>query len=189
MNEAGNQGTNFLRELVDSAARSPMSTALIGMGALWLFGDRAWRDGGSAIRQASDAIGSTLSTSGGRSGAASSMDGLTELFRKQPLALGAIGIAIGAGLAAALPTSRLESEIAGDASDEFKEKARAFAKDQAVRAEETVERAMEAAAEEAQRQGLTPDAAKSAKDAITQKVGRVVDAAEDGVRERVKSTT
>ena len=40
-------------------------------------------------------------------------DGLAELFRAQPLALGAIGLAIGAGIAAALPKTRpLEAAIA-----------------------------------------------------------------------------
>jgi hypothetical protein len=42
---------------------------------------------------------------------------LTELFEAQPLALGAIGLAIGAGIAAALPPSDIEAAYLGETSD------------------------------------------------------------------------
>ena len=41
-------------------------------------------------------------------------DGLSELFRAQPLALGAIGLAIGAGIAAALPKTDVEDAYLGE---------------------------------------------------------------------------
>jgi len=45
---------------------------------------------------------------------------LTELIRTQPLALGAIGLAIGAGVAAALPSSEVEAAYLGDTSETLK---------------------------------------------------------------------
>ena len=48
---------------------------------------------------------------------------LSDLFRAQPLALGAIGIAIGAGIAAALPATEIEADYLGETSDTVKAKA------------------------------------------------------------------
>jgi hypothetical protein len=45
---------------------------------------------------------------------------LADVFRAQPLALGAIGVAIGAGIAAALPSSELEAAYLGKTSDRVK---------------------------------------------------------------------
>jgi hypothetical protein len=52
---------------------------------------------------------------------------LTTLFERQPLVIGAIGVAIGAGIASSAAVSKLENEWAGPASDAVKEafKARA----------------------------------------------------------------
>ena len=58
---------------------------------------------------------------------------LSDLFRAQPLALGAIGIAIGAGIAAALPGTEIEADYLGETSDTIKAKAAQFASDQTDR--------------------------------------------------------
>jgi hypothetical protein len=114
---------------------------------------------------------------------------LTELFRTQPLALGAIGLAIGAGIAAALPASEVEAAYLGETSESVKAKAAGFAAEQTARATAVAEEVVGAVTEEAQRQGLTVEGAKSAFGDLSAKVNRVVDAAGKGVSERVKSTT
>jgi hypothetical protein len=113
---------------------------------------------------------------------------LSELFRAQPLALGAVGLAIGAGIAAALPATDLEAEYFGEASDNFKEQAAEFASEQVSRAATVAEDVVTAVSDEAQKQGLTVDAAKSAIADIPGKLGRVVDAAGKGISDRVNST-
>jgi len=110
---------------------------------------------------------------------------LSDLFNAQPLALGAIGLAIGAGIAAAMPSTRVEAEYFGEASDAVKEKAKQFASEQSDRAEE----AFNAASEEAGRQGLSVEGAKSAASEVTQKVYRVADAAGHGASERTRSSS
>ncbi|HEV7409147.1 MAG TPA: hypothetical protein VGO01_11745 [Bradyrhizobium sp.] len=115
-------------------------------------------------------------------------DNLSELFRAQPLALGAVGLAIGAGIAAALPATDLEAEYFGEASDSFKEQAADFASEQVSRATTVAEDVITAASDEARKQGLTVDAAKSAIADIPEKLGRVVDAAGKGISDRVNST-
>jgi hypothetical protein len=115
-------------------------------------------------------------------------ENLSELFRAQPLALGAVGLAIGAGIAAALPATDLEAEYFGEASDNFKEQAADFASEQVSRAATVAEDVVTAVSDEARNQGLTVDAAKSAIADIPGKLGRVVDAAGKGISDRVNST-
>jgi hypothetical protein len=114
-------------------------------------------------------------------------DNLSELFRAQPLALGAVGLAIGAGIAAALPATDLEADYFGEASDNFKEQAADFASEQASRAATVAEDVVTAVSDEARKQGLTVEAAKSAIADIPGKLGRVVDAAGKGISDRAKS--
>jgi hypothetical protein len=113
---------------------------------------------------------------------------LTELIRTQPLALGAIGLAIGAGIAAALPSSEVEAVYLGNTSETVKAKAAEFAVEQAARATTLSEGVMGAVTEEARKQGLTIEGEKSAVGDFSIKVGRIVDTAGKGVSERVTST-
>jgi vacuolar-type H+-ATPase subunit H len=183
VSENRDHGSNYLRDLTDAASRNPLSAALIGMGALWFLGDKAWQGAGRpTIDQASDVVGSAISRI--RKPDADGQWGLTELFRQQPLALGVVGLAIGAGLAATLPSTFMETQLMGESSDELKAKAREFANDQADRAENAAERALGAATEEAQKQGLTREGLKSAKDSAGAKLERVVEAANQGISDR-----
>lgn len=113
---------------------------------------------------------------------------LADVFKAQPLALGAIGLAIGAGIAAALPPSKIEAEYFGETSDAALAKASGFVAEQATRAATVAEDVMNAVTEEACKQGLTLEGAKSAASDISAKVSRVVDAAGKGASEQVKST-
>jgi hypothetical protein len=101
-------------------------------------------------------------------------DGLAELFRAQPLALGAIGLAIGAGIAAALPKTDVEDEYLGEVSRTVKTQAAEIAGQQVEKATTLAGDVVEAVSAEARKQGLTPDGAKAAVDDITGRVGRVV---------------
>jgi len=230
MRDMSEQGADFLRELGNAASRNPVSAALIGMGALWLFSGRGigrTRDtvrsgmghAADAGRHASDDAGSAAKSSIGsaaqtlQDSAAGVVDratkfsrqqadtvseyakaipqgtadtfgsvrsGLADLFERQPLALAALGVAIGAGIAAALPTTEVEAEYLGEASDAMKEKAREFAADQVDHAGAVAEKAYDAAADEARNQGLTTQGVNSAADEMTRKLHRVLDAAKEG---------
>jgi hypothetical protein len=109
---------------------------------------------------------------------------LADVFRAQPLALGAVGLAIGAGIAAALPSSELEAAYLGETSDTVKGNAAEFASEQATRATKVAGNVMDAVTEEARRQRLTVEDAKSAVGNFSAKVGRVVDAAGKGISEK-----
>jgi hypothetical protein len=105
---------------------------------------------------------------------------LAELFRAQPLALGAVGLAIGAGIAAALPSTQAEAEYFGETSDSLKEQAKEFAAEQTARAKTIADSVVGAVSEEARNQGLTLEGAKSAAGDMSSKVKRVFDAAGKG---------
>jgi hypothetical protein len=110
---------------------------------------------------------------------------LSVLFREQPLLLGAVGLAIGAAIAASLPPTELEAEYFGEASDELKDKAQEFASDQAKRAKAIAEESVKAAAEEARHQGLDPKGLMSAAADVGAKVKTIVETAADSVKERI----
>jgi hypothetical protein len=113
-------------------------------------------------------------------------DNLTDLFKAQPLALGAIGLAIGAGIAAALPATEIENSYLGETSETLKNKAAEIAGDQIEKASSLATDVVEIVAEEARKEGLTIDGAKAAMSDLSGKVGRVVDAAGKSVSESVR---
>jgi hypothetical protein len=125
---------------------------------------------GAAVDSASE-IKSAVS---GRTGGASVLQqNLMQTFEHQPLLLGAIGLAIGAGMAAAAPTTQIESEMAGDAADRVKAQVKDFASTTVDKVKETAERTFEAVKEEAAAQGLTPQAAREGAAAIGAKLKTV----------------
>jgi len=136
---------------------------------------------GSTLDQASDFAKSM------REGDAfqAARENLTELFRAQPLALGAIGLAIGAGIAAALPGTDVENSYLGEVSETVKSKTAELAGQQVDKAATLANDAMDAGAEEARRQGLTIDGARAAVADVTDRAGRVVDAAKKTATDRV----
>jgi hypothetical protein len=237
------KASDFVRDLGDAARRNPVSTALIGMGALWLLaggkpvqrasqlahktgldrlpeaaadaydsGRAALRDGidsvaerfsgvaesasdiaDSATRRVRDSGGhavdratrfsSDLADSASEFGRSipdrgselfgTARSNLSRMFNEQPLLLGAVGIAIGAGIAASLRTTELETTYLGSAADELKEKAVGLVSEQAQQVQSLVKDAANETMEEARRQGLTPDGLKAAAGAVGDKIQRV----------------
>lgn len=107
-------------------------------------------------------------------------DNLTELFEAQPLALGVIGLAIGAGIAAALPGTNVEDTYFGDASETVRAKTADIAGEQIDKATTLATDMFDAASEEAHKQGLTSEGARAAAGEIADRLGRVVKAAQAG---------
>ena len=113
-------------------------------------------------------------------------DNLTELLKAQPLALGALGLAIGAGIAAALPATEVEAAYLGEASDTVRSKTAEIAGQQIEKVTTLATDIIDAATEEARKQGLTPEGAKAAAGDVADRLGRVVDAARSGGSEHAR---
>jgi hypothetical protein len=174
---AARSGAESLGDRVSSATGTLRDSGAAGL-------DRVARAGSDYAGAAYDYAQNIPDASGAMFNTA--RQNLSELFRAQPLALGAIGLAIGAGIAAALPVTDVEAEYLGEVSDNVKRQAADFASEQVTRAATLAEDVVTAASNEAQKQGLTVDAAKSAVADIPGKLGRVVDAAGKGVSDKLR---
>jgi ElaB/YqjD/DUF883 family membrane-anchored ribosome-binding protein len=137
-------------------------------------GDSAGHAGGGARQQAShyaqdarhyahDAQNAVRNT------ATQATQGFQRMLKEQPLAVGAIGIALGALVGAALPESRREDELMGDKRDDLMDQARHQAEDAKQSATEAGKRFAEDAQQTASEAGqrLAEDAKKEAK-SVTQ---------------------
>jgi hypothetical protein len=107
-------------------------------------------------------------------------DNLATLFKAQPLALGALGLAIGAGIAAALPATEVENAYLGEASGTVKNKSAEIAGQQVDKVTALATQVIDVASEEVRKQGLTPEGIKAAAGDLASKVGRVAEAARTG---------
>jgi hypothetical protein len=171
----------------------------------WEGATSAWRSGGQTLKESARAKADSVRDRGAQAAAQSSDAGdafassardymgalpdmagnifgntranLGELFRAQPLALGAVGLAIGAAVAASLPSTDAEATYLGESSDYVKQKTREIAGDQTERAVEIGKKVMDAVDDEARQQGLTAEAATAAARELYGKVSRVAEAA------------
>jgi hypothetical protein len=104
---------------------------------------------------------------------------LADLLDRQPLILGAIGVAIGAGIAASLPMTDTEKRAMGDVSTSVRDKVSEKAADLSGQVKEIAD----AALDEAKNQGITPKTVGETLRAVGSKIGP-----EQSVNERTGST-
>ena len=139
------------------------------------------------VADAGAAIGGRVSSAAtaGREYGAAIQSRLSESLEKQPLLLGAIGLAIGAGIASTFATTTVESELMGEQGTAARETLQGLSDDVTDRAKQIAS----ALKDEADRQGLTPDAAKSAAVGIGEKVKAVAGAGRDSVAQQFAPTS
>jgi hypothetical protein len=148
----------FVQNLGGAAKQNPMPVALTAIGLAWLM---------TLGRQPAQGDGSSNSASGIRrgmhdmrdkaSGMMQSASDLTDsakeqwqrtrggvdyLVNEQPLALGAIGLAIGAILGAAAPRTQAEQRVMGDAARKMTEKAKEVGSQQLDKATQAAKQQM-----------------------------------------------
>jgi hypothetical protein len=134
--------------------------------------------GSQAVKDRLSAAGSSLSSAGqsARQGVSNltdsaryqverARDGVDYMLREQPLALGAIGVAIGALLAAVTPRTRKEDELMGETRDRLMDQAKEVGKEKLEQAKEVANAAVGTATKEAEKRGLTPQPASSSSSA------------------------
>jgi hypothetical protein len=109
--------------------------------------------------------------------------GFLHTLNEQPLVLGAIGLAVGAVLGSALPSTSREDRMMGGARDRLKHRAAEEGREQMHKAQAAAGAAYEAARDEADRQGLTPEGGKRAMEAGREKLERVAEAAQTAAKE------
>ena len=101
-------------------------------------------------------------------------DTIADLLERQPLMLGAIGLGVGAAMAAMFRRTAFEADLLGETSASVQERTREMGDSVIGQAADVADRVSAAVTKEARTQGLTPaDLTQSAKD-IGRKIGNVV---------------
>ena len=116
---------------------------------------------------------------------ASAQANLADLMRRQPLMLGAVGLAVGAEIAASLRPTAAEADLLGEASTNVQERAREFAAAAVERTARVADDVATAVAQEARAQELTPDGIRQAAGQTNRKVANLVDQSAERLRSRI----
>jgi ElaB/YqjD/DUF883 family membrane-anchored ribosome-binding protein len=164
------RGKDAARETADAAADKASS----GYAAASELGKDATSRAQAAAQSAMDAVGENASATydaaadrARRAGdklqeSASQMRGkvaatsrnIMDFVYEQPLVLVGLGVAIGAAIGAASPSTAAERELMGETSDAVKEKATGLAREQMQKGQAVAEQAWQSARQEAEKQGL-----------------------------------
>ena len=178
---------DLTRSLSVAIQSHPLPAALIGMGLVWLLGGgkSLLNAGGGEAGGAKSASPNAASFGPNSRAFAAAQSNIAELMDRQPLVLGAIGLGVGAAMAAALPSTAVETDLLGQASADLQARARAMAEDVTERAADLADNVTAAITQEAQAQGLTAEGLKQTASDVGGKVQNVV--AES--TERLRSVT
>jgi hypothetical protein len=98
-------------------------------------------------------------------------------LQEQPLILAALGVAIGAAVAAVLPSTRTENELLGKTSDRVKDAAAGLAGEQYEKAKTAAASVVSEVSEAAEAAGLTTEKLRGAASDVTERVKSVGSAA------------
>lgn len=83
---------------------------------------------------------------------------LEQMIQDNPIGMGALGLALGAAVGLALPTTEREQELMGETRDQFMERAQGMMQETKEKVQQVVEEVGSTASHEAQKQGLTQPA-------------------------------
>jgi hypothetical protein len=141
---------------------------------------------GKAPGQVSRSIDSGVRSAveSGHEYATSLQENLAALFERQPLALGVIGVTVGAGIASSLAATPIENRLMGDAASSIKSKLAEAASDTSDAIGTAAKNSIEDIKREAQRQGITPAAARNGLGQVSEKIKDVAAVAQSSVRDR-----
>lgn len=186
MLEEGAERTSDAVSQAADAARSGMeaaaSAASSAAGRVGHAATSGWTGGQQAYRQGRDLAGQAYS--GAADYGAHTLSGARNAFfdvlAREPLVVGAIGVAVGAAIGAMLPRTSVEDEYFGETRDQLVEDMTDTAREQLGRAQDVAEQAWAAASEAAEEQGLTPDE-------LTDRARHVLDKTEEAIVEAVKN--
>jgi hypothetical protein len=140
------------------------------------------------LGDAADGLRGTFKTSAatGKEFATSMQKNLSETLDRQPLVLGAIGLAIGAGIASAFPATTVEKDLMGETSAAVRDRLEGAAGDATVFAKDRANEVLREVKKEAAAQGLTPSAAAEVVKGVKQKAKTVAGTARNSVKERLR---
>jgi hypothetical protein len=134
---------------------------------------------GSAAYSGVSRFGSSAYDSASRMGYRA-RDTFSEVVDREPLVLGALGLAVGAAFAVLAPRTRAEDELIGDTRDRFFADVEEYGREQFEHGKRMAEETYRAALTEAEAQGLTPsEVAAKLGDVARSTMDRARDSADD----------
>jgi hypothetical protein len=146
--------------------------------------DAATRMASSAASTVSDAVSSSYETTADAAAyareqamraAQQTRETFVQTMDRHPLLVGGLGLAIGALLASAIPSTRPEKQLFGESSDELRRRAREMASQGYEAARNAAGELIEDTARAAKEQGLSMDALRQAADELGSKVKTVAE--------------
>lgn len=158
-------------------ARSALDSAEERAGSMGASAKDGWQRAGRGMHDAASGIRQSADRYAGRGS-----DMIGDMLEREPLILGAIGVAIGAAVGAMLPSTSFEDEHLGPARDELKAEAAAAIKSAEDEARNVAAKAADAAKKEADTQGLNP-----AGKPLADKAASVVKAASKEVKDSMQA--
>ena len=174
--KAGSQVTGVVKGAADSLGSAVTQTGEAVKEVASHVTERMWSPG-------SDKMGGGMHEESGsqaRSSFSHAQDNLADFFARQPLMLGAVGVAIGAAIAVSMRASDAENSLLGATADAVNERAGELWTETRSRGAELVSKGLE----EAKAQGLTADAAGAAARNIVSKVAGLAEKAGNDILDR-----
>jgi hypothetical protein len=117
-------------------------------------------------------------------------DKAVDVFDRQPMLVGLLGVAVGAAIGFALPHTQREDRVLGPYRDDVGERVRDYGHDQAKRAERVADAAVTAARDELANDDTDPQNVDDRHDAsrLTDKLGKAAKAAVQAATDEAKKT-
>jgi Protein of unknown function (DUF3618) len=185
--ETARQTAEQATERIAGVARTAASAASSGVETIKRTIDSASGAVGDAVADASGTASSALS-SGYRTGVDATSRGremlvesgrraqssLVESIERHPFVVGGIGLALGALIAASLPTTRVEDRFLGRSSDDLKNRATDYASQGLENAQNAAREVYNEVTRKAEEEGLTSDALRDSVKGASEKVKTVV---------------
>lgn len=184
--EAARKGTGMMKSASDAAGSASETVG------------SAYRSAGEAASSVADSMsegaqraGHTASETGravserARDMSSGARRMFSDTLDREPLILGALGLAVGAAVAAMLPRTRYEDELLTPYREKMREGVKDAAEEGMETAKDVASEAVEAGRSEAKRQNLTGEEAKSLKDKAGKVAESATEAAESTAREKL----
>ena len=185
---AANEGASEASSLVEDAASRTSDAASAGYKKVSSAADRARVALSETLSGIGSSIGEASSAAYGevRREAGAVQESLSEFFERQPLALAALGTAIGVGLAAALPRTQAEAELMGEKSDAMKRQARSLVSEGLATATTRAEEVIERIVVEAKEQGFSEERIALLVREFSDKLSDLASAAGNSMRQEIE---
>jgi len=183
VSNAVSQASDAVTNAVGSATQATKDAAAGGYNAVTSGASKLLDTGSAGLEEGQQMVDRSADTS--RALMNSMQRNLGDAIDRQPLLLGVLGVAVGAGIASMFAATETERRLMGEQGAAVKDRLGDLAHDAVNAAGDRIERMVDDVRQEAGDQSLTPAAAKEQFEDLAGKVANVAGAARDSVKSRL----